>query len=103
MKIRAFWLVFEGGGPKFVPSEDSTGLRDGRCGCHKGPATTPKLTLLLLQEIFDGPWTSRAFRANFGWVCRVDHIRHVSFCLLVGVSNGDNLHSNARSAHRRLP
>jgi hypothetical protein len=31
------------------------------------------LLLFLLQEIFDGPWRSRAFRANFGLVCRVDH------------------------------
>jgi hypothetical protein len=74
MKIRAFWLVFEGHGAEVCSFR---GL-NGACAMDVAVATRDprlprSLLLFLLQEIFDRPWTSRAFRANFDLVCRVDH------------------------------
>ena len=67
MKIRAFWLVFEGDGAEVCSFRGFKGLARWTLRLPKGTPRLPQsLPLLLRQEIFDGPWTSRAFRVNFG-------------------------------------
>ena len=67
MKIRAFRFVFKGDSAEVCSFRGFKGLARWTLRLPKGDLRLPQsLPLVPRQEIFDGPWTSRAFRVNFG-------------------------------------
>ncbi len=76
------------------------GLCDGRCGCHKGPRDHPE-AYLYSRDNKSSTAHERAVlfeRISVWFVALITR----KACVPLLVSNLDNLHSNARSAHRRL-